>query len=221
MGLIDAAIAHGVKHFVQSTGDRGGATNSETDPTNVPHFQTKFHIEKYLIKQAAASSSSASAVEGMTYTILRPVSFMDNVTPDLHGKGFAAMWHCVGPSKPLQLISAHDIGVFAAQAIQSPLCPPYHNAALSIAGDELTQVQADGVFRKVFGRPMPKTLAVVGTLVKWTTPEVGAMFKWLERVGFGADVGECRGLNPGMLDFEGWLRERSGFVDKGAGGAHD
>ena len=211
-GLIDAAVAHGVKHFVQSTGDRGGPANSETDATNVPHFQTKFNIEKYLIKQSAPAN--------MTYTILRPVSFMDNVTPDLHGKGFTAMWHCMG-NKPLQLISAHDIGVFAQQAIENSESPQFRNQALSIAGDELTQVQADGVFRKVFGKPMPKTLAVVGTVVKWTTPEVGAMFKWFEQVGFKADLAECERENPGMLDFEQWLREESGFVNAEAGGAHD
>lgn len=217
MGLVDAAVANGVKHFVQSTGDRGGPANSETDPTNVPHFQTKFNIEKYLVKQCAASNGN------MTYTILRPTSFMDNVTPDLHGKGFAAMWHCMGSSRPLQLICARDIGRVAAQAITAdPEDAQFHNRAISLAGDELTQVQADGVFRKVFsGKPMPKTLAVVGTVVKWTTPEVGSMFKWFEQVGFGADVQACRKEFEGLLDFEQWLREESGFVNPEAGGAHD
>lgn len=208
-GLIDAAVAHGVKHFVQASVDRGGPANSETDATNVPHFQTKFNIEKYLLKECATAD--------MTYTILRPVSFMDNVTPDLHGKGYAAMWHCMGPHKPLQLISTRDIGVFAARAIASPDSPSFKNTALTLAGDELTQVQADGVFRKVWGKPMPKTLAVVGTVVKWTTPELGAMFKWLAQVGYGADVNACRAEHPGMLDFEQWLREESGFVNAEAG----
>ena len=52
---------------------------------------------------------------------------------------------------------------------------------------------------------------MVGTVVKWATPEVGSMFRWLEEVGFKADVEECRRLVPGLLDFEGWLREVSAF----------
>jgi len=59
----------------------------------------------------------------MSYTILRPVSFMDNVAPDLHGKGFATMWANVVGSKPLQLVSAKDIGVFAAKALMDPRRP--------------------------------------------------------------------------------------------------
>jgi uncharacterized protein YbjT (DUF2867 family) len=41
INLIDAALAHNVKHFVYSSVDRGGADQSEVDATNVPHFITK------------------------------------------------------------------------------------------------------------------------------------------------------------------------------------
>ncbi len=95
---------------------------------------------------------------GMSYTILRPVSFMDNMAPDLHGKGFATMWANVVGSRPLQLVSAKDIGVFAAKALMEPASPAFHNKALSLAGEELTQAQASKVFEKVYGKPMPNTL---------------------------------------------------------------
>ena len=66
---------------------------------------------------------------------------------------------------------------------------------------------------------MPRTLAIVGTMVKWTTPEIKAMFKWFEEVGFGADVEECRRIEPGLMGLEEWLREESGFADGTGGGA--
>ncbi|KAK6833747.1 hypothetical protein PG987_008441 [Apiospora arundinis] len=46
--LVDAAVLHGVKHFVYSSGDRGGPERSETNPTNVKNFAAKYHIEKHL-----------------------------------------------------------------------------------------------------------------------------------------------------------------------------
>ena len=36
---IDAAVKHGVSHFVQASGDRGGEKNSDVDPaSSVPQF---------------------------------------------------------------------------------------------------------------------------------------------------------------------------------------
>lgn len=65
--LIDASVAHRVRHFVQASGDRGGAERSEWDATGVPNFATKFQVEKYLKEKAG---------DEMTWTILRPASFM-------------------------------------------------------------------------------------------------------------------------------------------------
>ena len=200
--LIDVAIANKVQHFVQASGDRGGPERSEWDATGVPHFATKFQIEKYLKEKAGPAS--------MSWTLLRPVSFMDNYTPDFHGRGFAAMWHGIG-KKPLQLVATKDIGIFAAKAIQAPEDPRFHNTVISIAGDELTQDEACKVFQKVFGTKMPMIFPFVGNIVQWKVPEVKAMFEWFKEVGFAADVDECKKLNVDMLDFETWLKQESGF----------
>jgi uncharacterized protein YbjT (DUF2867 family) len=39
--MVDAALAHGVKHFVFSSVDRGGPDQSDVDATDVPHFVSK------------------------------------------------------------------------------------------------------------------------------------------------------------------------------------
>lgn len=43
--LIDESIKNGVKHFVQTSVDRGGDEKSWTNPTDVPHFISKHNIE--------------------------------------------------------------------------------------------------------------------------------------------------------------------------------
>ncbi|KAL9089965.1 MAG: hypothetical protein Q9165_005494 [Trypethelium subeluteriae] len=200
--LIDAAISNKVEHFMQASGDRGGPERSDWDATGVPHFATKFQIEKYLQEKATAAE--------MTWTVLRPVTFMENYTPDFHGRGFAAMWHGLG-NKPLQLVAAKDIGIFAAQAIQSPEDPLFRNKAVSIAADELTQDEACKVFQKVYGTKMPMIFPFVGNIVQWKIPEVKAMFEWFKDMGYGANIDECKKVNHSMLDFEAWLRQESGF----------
>ena len=79
--LVDAAVSHGsVKQFVYASADRGGP-RSASDPTNIPHFISKYNIEKHLEEQAKRVD--------MSYTILRPVAFMENLTDNFAGKSVA------------------------------------------------------------------------------------------------------------------------------------
>lgn len=146
----------------------------------------------------------------MTYTILRPVAFMENLTPDFGGRMFGAMWKSMG-TKKLQLISTKDIGIFAALALSSPEADDYKNTAISLAGDELTQAEANEVFWKVLGRPMPLSYGFMATLLQKAVPELGIMFNWFVKQGYGADLAQDRALNSDLLDFEAWLRTKSGF----------
>ena len=43
--LIDAAVAHDVKHLVFSSVDRGGADQSEVNATDIPHFISKVFLK--------------------------------------------------------------------------------------------------------------------------------------------------------------------------------
>ena len=197
--MIEAALAAGVKVFVQASGDRGGAENSDVDPTSVPQFITKFVVETHLRRRVAEANGR------MTYTILRPSSFMENCGSDLHGQGFSTMWNCMG--RALQFISTIDVGIFGARALLEADSPDFRNKAISLAGDELTFAEAAKMFKGIRGRSMPKSPAVIGTLVKWTQPEVKSMFLWFDNVGFKADIVECKRIHPGLLDFASWLKQ--------------
>lgn len=153
MALVDAALAAGVKHFVYSSVDRGG-DNSIDDPTSVPHFISKHKIEHHLIEAAKDPEKNK---QGMTYTILRPVAFFENLSPDFIGKGFAAMWQKLGRKTPLQLVATRDIGIIATLAFAKIESDPdhYRNTGISLAGDELTQTDASKVFEKSTARACP------------------------------------------------------------------
>lgn len=200
--MIDAAVLNGVRHFVYSSGDRGGPEVSPKNPTFVKNFAAKYNIEKHLEHRAARSA------QNMTYTILRPVTFFDNLTTDVHGRGFARMWEQMG-SKSLQMVSTKDIGWFAAQSFLYP--EKHQNTALTLVGDELTQPEADAVFKEVTGKAMALAPCPIASAVKFVLKgSVGDMFKWFEKEGYGGDVEECRLANPKMQDFRAWMEDNKG-----------
>jgi nucleoside-diphosphate-sugar epimerase len=60
--MIDEAVKAGVKHFVYASVERGGDEASWENETPIPHFQSKYHIERYLREKSGQ----------MGWTILRP-----------------------------------------------------------------------------------------------------------------------------------------------------
>lgn len=201
--IVDEALKHNVKHFVYTSVDRGGSPGkSDSNPTNVPHFISKHNIETHLKEKTKAGTS------GMTWTILRPVAFMDNLTPDFQGKIFPTAWQQLG-GKRLQVIASSDIGWFAAQAFLNER--EWKNREISLAGDELTYAEANAAFKKATGKSMPTTFGFVASGLLWAVKDMGLMFKWFQTDGYEADVSELRKINPKLMSFEEWVGQKSGF----------
>ncbi|EFY86048.1 hypothetical protein J3459_016416 [Metarhizium acridum] len=198
--LIDSAIKHGVKHFVYTSVDRHGARSID-NPTDIPHFKSKHHIEHHLIDKAQNTT--------MTWTILRPVAFMENFAPGFIGKLFATAWRDAIKSRPLQLISTDDIGTFAALSFLEP--ERFAGKSISLAGDELSYAQVEKVFTEKTGAPPPTTFGFIAWLVLRLSVELRTMFNFFDAEGYGADIAAVREMNPDVKDFGRWL-EGSAFV---------
>ncbi|OTB01001.1 hypothetical protein M426DRAFT_266644 [Hypoxylon sp. CI-4A] len=215
--LVDAADAHAKKqqrrqlHFVFSSVDRGGEARSWDTPTDIPHFAEKHNVEVHLRAVAEASGGR------LTYTILRPVAFMDNLNPGgLFGMVFASLWSTMPATRKLQLVSVRDIGVFGAAALLlSPAAADrFRNRAVGLAGDSLTLAEARAAYRRASaGRDLPQAWAVVGWGVRSlvAAKNVGAMFSWFETDGYGVDIDALRAEEPRLQDLESWFRESSRF----------
>lgn len=198
--MFDAAQENGVKHFIFSSVDRGGEEKSWSSPTKIPHFITKHEIELYIRDNVKADQ--------MSYTILRPVAFMDNYMLGIIGRIFAAAWAQMG-SRSLQLVATRDIGVVAAKVLSDPEDEDFKNKAITLAGDDLTQAQGNEAMWNAKGRPMIQTYWAVASFLKWAVADVGVMFRWFEEEGYGANLQKCRRINPDMMTFERWLKEES------------
>ncbi len=205
--VVDQAIAHNVKVFVYTSVDRGERT--EGNPTYVPHFISKYNIENYLRAKAADAK--------MQYTILRPVAFMEGLTPNFMGKVMATFLKIgVKPSKPVAYIATSDIGFFGGQPFLQPESPEYKNKAITLAGDELTFGQLNQIFREKFGYELPTTYEFLARFIKWMVSELNTMFKWFDEEGYAVtqQIPKLRKMNPELKDFGTWLETESGFPKK-------
>jgi uncharacterized protein YbjT (DUF2867 family) len=197
--LIDASIKYRVKHFVFTSGDRGGPELSDKNPTNVPNLKAKHDIEVYLKEQAE---------DRMGWAIIRPTTFMDMLSTDIHGKGFGRLWAGLG-DKPLQIISTKDIGHFGAMALLKP--EEYDGKAVSIAGDELTFEEASKIFKETTDKEMPLAPCIVGSGLKVLVGDLGAMFGWLGTDGYNVNIQGLRKEYPELQTFKQWLQQSSGW----------
>lgn len=210
--LIDAAVAHGVKHIVFSSVERGGEVTSWNTPTKVKSFLEKHNVEIYLRDKANAAAAQAGkdGVNGnnkFTWTILRPSGFMDNFNPGFMASMFTAMWSAgLSPTTRIPLISTHDIGVFAARALADP--EAHAGRAISLAADYMTLAEARQVFERTVkpGQKFPQTFAILGKALMCTVKELKVMFEFFESCEYEVDLGKVRKEVPEVMDFEQWLR---------------
>ncbi|OTA94704.1 hypothetical protein M434DRAFT_20726 [Hypoxylon sp. CO27-5] len=207
--LIDESIKAGVTHFVYSSVERGGDDASWDNPTPIPHFQSKYHIERYLRDVTGPEMPGAS----MGWTILRPVAFMDNLAPGMPTKVFLAALHNHLGNKPMQWIATSDIGVFAVKAFSEP--ERWKRRAVGLAGDELTWEQLSASFSNATGSPVPVTYWFLGSVLTYIVTEVSLMIGWFASDGYKADVVARRKDHPELLTMEEWLVKESSFDTKG------
>ncbi|OTA61549.1 NAD(P)-binding protein [Hypoxylon sp. EC38] len=199
--LVDASLKNGVKHLVYSSVDRGGE-KSDDNPTDIPHFISKHNIEKHLFEKTKNGE--------MNWTVLRPVAFFENLTPNFFGKVFATSWKInLKKDQKLQLIATSDIGFFAAEAFMKP--EEYKNKKISLAGDELTYDEFAAIFKEKTGEDLPTTYHFIASIINWMVKELGYMFRWFRNVGYGADIASLRKINPDLKDFRKWLDTESQF----------
>lgn len=162
-GLIDAAKAEGVKHFVFTSvlGARGDHP--------IDFFQIKYKIEEYL-KQS-----------GLTYIIIRASAFMEfwasMVGQPIIDSGKTKIF---GNGKnPINFVSVEDVAKFAVLALQNPEA---QNRVIEVGGPEnLTFEEVVNTFERVTGKtakvshvPLP-AMRIMKVIVGAFNPALGRM----------------------------------------------
>lgn len=188
--VADVAAKYNVKHFIYTSVDQGGLPKTE-----VPHFEAKRFVEEYLVSKHSQ----------LPKTILRPVAFMDNFSTGETMFGKVMNTALVTLTKaPIQLISATDIGEFAALAFENP--ETYVGKTLSLAGDELTTDQIQQTYQSVKGSKLPTTFSIFPKMITYLNKEMATMFKFFNEHGYKANIAELRQIHPQLKTFEQYLK---------------
>jgi uncharacterized protein YbjT (DUF2867 family) len=181
---IDAAKSTGVEHFVYASvigADRHAAFRKGH----------KLDIETHLIES------------GLTWTILRPATFMENFTLPMLGLQTGFLVRPGDPDAEVSLIATDDIGAFAALAFTRR--DQFSGRTLELAGDLLTPGKMADALAHALGRPIMYRELPMEDL-RAHNAILGALMDGLNRTGSAeADIVALRALYPALQTFDAWL----------------
>jgi uncharacterized protein YbjT (DUF2867 family) len=187
----DAVKLSGIKHFVYSS------VASSDENTGLPHFDSKWEIEKYIHKL------------GVPYTIIKPVFFMENFegwfAPQPQGDDKLVLSLALPKSRKLQMIAVDDVGYIAAEIFKNP--EKYIGKTLTLAGDEVSPVEIADAYADVTNKGVEFNELPVD-IVRASNKETADMFQWFNEKGYSANIAEIKKINPGLKDFRTWLKGR-------------
>ena len=185
--LADAAKQAGVSHFLYTS-----VANADKN-TGIPHFDSKYEIEKYI-----------QSIQ-LPYTIIRPVSFMENWEYSRVHIENGIIYGPLSPETDHQHISVKDIGRFAAEAFDNPA--EWLGVSIDIAGDDHTQLEIAGIFSRVTGREVKYVQVPWDEYEEQQGEEMTIMEKWFENVGYSVDVEALRSKYDWLYSLEQYLVE--------------
>jgi uncharacterized protein YbjT (DUF2867 family) len=183
----DAAKAAGVHLVFTSVG-------SANRQTGVPHFDSKYEVEKHIAKI------------GVRATILAPVYFMDNLTfgKEQLAKGTYAA--ALPRTRMLAQIAVEDIGAVAVRVLEG--ADRFTGKRFDLAGDELTGNDIVAILARVTGRPFTYYQVPLDVIRQGMGEDAVSMYEWFDRVGFTVDRAALRRTFPDVAfhDFESWAK---------------
>ncbi len=187
--IAEVAKKKGVQHFVYSS------VGSAHRKTGIPHFDNKWRVEERIRELGLPS-----------YTILRPVFFMDNwVSPWFKpaiDEGNVAIG--IKPETKLQMIAVKDIGQYGALAFEKHA--ELSGQAIDIAGDVKTGPEAAEILGRAAGKKLGFFSVPIEEVRKFSD-DFALMLEWFDRVGYEADIeGNAKKYGIPPTSLEDWAK---------------
>jgi uncharacterized protein YbjT (DUF2867 family) len=186
INLLDAAKRSRINLFVYSS------VVAADKNTGIPHFESKFRIEERL------------RASGLQNAIFRPAFFMENWLGMREGINQGTLSFPLSPETRLQMVAVDDIGAFVARAFEHP--GHWHGRSVELAGDELSMTEIVSAFSRMAGREVRYQQVPWDRFEQQAGPDLAAMFRWFENVGYHVDIPALRQEYANLTGFERWLQ---------------
>jgi uncharacterized protein YbjT (DUF2867 family) len=187
IAAVEAAKAAGVHLVFTSVG-------SANRQTGVPHFDSKYEVEKHIAKV------------GVRATILAPVAFMENLyfVKEQLAKGIYAA--ALPPTRALAQVAVADIGEVAVRVLEN--AGRFTGKRFDLASDELTGNDAMAILSRVTRRSFTYFQVPLDVVRQRMGEDAVKMYQWFDHVGFTVDRAELRREFPEVVfhDFESWAK---------------
>jgi uncharacterized protein YbjT (DUF2867 family) len=187
LAAVEAAKAVGV-HLVFTS------VNSANKQTGVPHFDSKYEVEKHIAKV------------GLRATILAPAFFMENLyfAKEQLAKGVYPV--ALPATRKLAQIAVEDIGAVAVRVLED--APRFTGKRFDLAGDELTGTEVLAILSRVTGRPLNYFQVPLDVIRQRMGDDAVKMYQWFDRVGYAIDRAALHREFPDVVfhSFESWAK---------------
>jgi uncharacterized protein YbjT (DUF2867 family) len=183
----DAAKAADVHLVFTSVG-------SANRQTGVPHFDSKYEVEKHIAKVGARA------------TILAPVYFMENLSFGKEQLAKGIYPATLPPTRRLAQVAVADIGAVAVRVLED--AGRFTGKRFDLASDELTGNDVVAILARVTGRPFAYTQVPLDVIRQRMGEDGARMYEWMDRVGYTVDRAALHREFPDVAfhDFESWLK---------------
>lgn len=140
---------------------------------------------------------------GLSYTVLRPVAFMENFDRQQKRTAKMGIIDSRAPDRELHFIAIDDIGFLVGEAFDHP--GQWQGKAINIAGDSMTVAEYVNTFSTVMGQDVIYTQLPLEQYLQTMPKPLRPLFEWYENVGYTADVAGLRQRYPNLITLEQYL----------------
>jgi len=182
--LAEVSRKAGVQHFVYSS------VGSAHRNTGIPHFDNKWRVEE-----------AVRSLDFPSYTIIRPVFFMENFISPWFKPGIdeGKLMVAIKPDTVLQMIAVEDIGKYDAWAFEKH--EQLNGREIDIAGDACTMPEVAKIIGSASGKKVEFVQTPIEEVRKFSE-DFAIMLEWFDAVGYNANIdaiSQESGIQPTTL----------------------
>ncbi|KZO90805.1 NAD(P)-binding protein [Calocera viscosa TUFC12733] len=210
----DLALKYQVGHFIYSSSEQGGDSESGPSPSHVAKMVIEAHI-----KDLSRTNPE------FRWTVLRPSFFYENFDGVLGSVSETLLASSVQKGTKIQMVASEDVGPVARAVFEAG--DEYKGALMTICGDILTPQEVNAIHKKVTGKPLSRIPGFVGSALYGMNAHAKNLVMHMERVhqlrlqdaaGYTANGDAARRAYPGLMTFESWIlskgKQRGGKREK-------